>query len=89
MNLLYCMKRVLMITLEYRTKRNKLRHEQKENNKNKQTGELMNNMLLMATAVQIYNSLIESNISWHQAFEYTVARLRLDNKQTLSLYDSI
>ena len=50
---------------------------------------LMTNMLLMATAVQIYNSLIESNVEWHRAFEYTITRLRFNDSQTLRFYEML
>lgn len=49
----------------------------------------MTNMLLMATAVQIYNSLIESNVEWHRAFEYTITRLRFNDSQTLRFYEML
>ena len=47
----------------------------------------MNNMLLIATAVQIYSTMIESNIDWHCAFEYAVTKLGLSNTETLRFYE--
>ena len=49
----------------------------------------MNNMLLMATAVQIYSALIESNIDWHCAFEYTVTKFGFNDTETLRFYEMI